>query len=502
MSSNKKFIPLSECYNKVLKGEKLEPIRESKKELTKKPVTLQQAYRVILQRLDETTDILMQQEPTGDVEEYSVSDDLANRIKKDIKKEVKVKTETGEEKSVSEVVDFVLEEKGWKKKNTDYEKVVFPQVMHAFLKNDIIANNIANYSKLAKQVGSPFSVKIIDAPETVVSYSEIIPDWFNNFFENKNGLISANDLWDISFKIAGIQVGKGELALTMISNAVKGAKGDLFVGDKNIEVEVKGSNARVGGSGYAHNVTSKELNNILNAGPEELFRRTSEKLKAEIVNTIVKKINDRSKIKGTEKEIGYYNKVKQDIENARSFDEITNDLKLLLTADGSKLFTDNIKSFISKIEAYTKHVKKEVKGAFFPAVSTFFSLANTLTDEQLIDGIVACRSYDIPEQVTAIKQAVSRIVAADKDTLFGGELTYNLKCLLAAIHLSCYKHVEHFNNILFSNDSTRRLILFRFNSELIQDNIIQSYNFLKRFKVSFNLSVEEKFKSIGFLFNI
>lgn len=499
MSSNR-YIPLSERYLKVLKGEKI--LQEKVEEPVKKPATLQQAYKVILQRIDETTDILMQREPSGDVEEFSVSDDLANKIKKDIKKEVKVKLEGGEEKSISEIIDLVLEEKGWKKKNADYEKVVFPQVMHAFLKNDIVEDKIANYSKLAKQPGSPFTTKIVDSPETVVAYNEIIPDWFNEFFENKNGVVTADDLWDISFKIAGIGVGKGELALTMISNAVKGAKGDLYISDKNIEVEVKGSNARVGGSGFAHNVTPKELNNILNVGPEELFNKTSEKLKAEIVNTITKKIEERVRVKGTEKEVEYYNKIKKDIDEAKSFDEILKDLNSLMGVGGSKTFTSIISTFINKINDYTRHVKREVKGAFSPAVSTFFSLYKNLTDEQIIDGIVACRSYDVPSQVPAIKQAVARIVASEKDTLFGNELTYNLKCLLAAIHLSCYKHVENFNNILFSNDTTRKLVLFKFNSDSIQDNIIQSYNFLKRFRVSFNLSIEEKFKSIGFLFNI
>jgi len=501
MSSNKKFIPLSECYLNVLNGKK--PIQEKKEEFAKTPATLQQAYyKVVLQKINETTDILMQQEPHGDVEEYAVSDDLANRIKKDIKKETKIKTEEGEEVSIREIIDRVLKDKGWKDGNKDYENVLH-RVLQAFSANDIVPEAISNYSKLSKLTQNPFREKLLNTPGTVVAYKDLIPDWFNNFFEDKNGLTVANALWPIQFKL-NVNVGSGELAFTMISDAKKGNVGDLHfegIGD----VEVKGLGARMGGDGFAHVSTANELNNILNTGgtssTKQLFDRTADRLKQSVVNTIDTKIAERSKVKNTQQEIAMYNKAKQDILNARSFDEIKNDLQN--SPLSQKSVRDIINVINNNIDRYTKHIKKEVKGEFFPAVLTFFTSFKELSDQQLIDGIVATRNYKSPALVPALKTVVSQIVAAEKQSLFSEQdITQSLKLLIAAIHIAVYQQHMDFMNILFLNDKTRNVVLYKFASENIQDNVKNVYEFLKKLNVYVNPSIEEKFKSVGVEFRI
>jgi hypothetical protein len=500
MSSNKKFIPLSECYNKVLKGKKPEPLQESKEVSVKQPATLQQAYRVILQRLNETTDILMQQEPTGEVEEYSVSDDLANRIKKDIKKETKIKTEEGEEVSIKEIIDRILAEKGWKDGNKDYDNVLY-RVLQAFSTNDIIAQKIANYVKLSKVTQSPFREKLLNAPGTVVAYKDLIPSWFNDFFEDKNGLTVANALWPIQFKL-NVNVGSGELAFTLISDAKKGNTGDLNfegIGD----VEVKGLGARMGGDGFAHVSTANELNNIISAGGSStsLFDKTSERLKKSIVSVIDAKIAERTKIKNTQQEIALYNKAKQDILAARSFDEIKTDLQN--SPLSQKSVRDIINNINNNIDRYTKHIKKEVKGEFFPAILTFFTSFKELSDQQLVDGIVATRNYKAQSLVPALKSVVSQIVAVEKNALFSDQdITPTLKLLIAAIHIAVYQQHMEFKDILFLNDKTRNVVLYKFTSDNIQENVKNVYEFLKRNNVYINPSIEEKFKSVGVEFRI
>ena len=65
-----------------------ESVRNQTATPSNKPQNLKQAYyRVVLEQINEDTEILMQQQGSDNVEEFKVSDELAKRIKSSIKKE-------------------------------------------------------------------------------------------------------------------------------------------------------------------------------------------------------------------------------------------------------------------------------------------------------------------------------------------------------------------------------------------------------------------------------
>jgi len=431
-----------------------------------------------------------------------VSKTVVDKIKKEIKKETKVKTEEGEEITVTQILDKVFKIKKWDQGNKDYEHILNP-IVQAFTQKEILLNEIIKYPKLINETNNPFHTKLLQSPQTVVKLREIIPVWFNNFFEDKQGEEVIRALWRVVFT-AGVNVGPGELALSFLCDARKGDKGDLYFDVGNIDVELKGRNGRFGGEGYAHNYTANELKRILNQEGDELFNRTSNRLKRDIIKTIDGVITDRKTKRGTENEVRYYNEIKQNVISAESFDEIVNNLQNFIESGTlSKIFIERINVIINSIKRYTKHIKKEVKGSFGPAITTFFTDYKNLTDQQLIDGIIAARNYEASNLIQPLKEVVLEILLKEKSELFSEtEINQNLKCLLAAIHCILYQQDEKKTNILFFNKETYNLILFNFPGGTVQEKIKNMYMFLKNSNVTINLGVDDKFKSIGVEFNI
>jgi hypothetical protein len=466
-----------------------------KKEISA-PATLQQAYyRIRVEQINEATDILMQQEPSGDVEEFKVSDDLAKKIKKDIKKEVGVETETGKT-TIDQLFDSILDSKGWKKGNPEYNSV-FQQTIQAFDLGDIVSANISKYGKLVAEKNNPTEQSLLTSPYTVFSLQNLIPSWFNEFFEDKNGLPTATALWDIRFK-QKVAVGKLELLLTLLSSGRKGDVGDVLFNSFG-EVEVKGTNARMGGDGFAHNYTAEELDKILSRGTGgQLSVRTAQRIKAGIDKRIDAIIVARSKMtRPKPEEIELLQKTKQAIDQSDNLAEIVN------TVDASTLPSDAKSAIKNMIKELTKQKEGLVKGSFAPAVTTFFSLYKELSDEQLVDGLVATRNYKVIGSIPALKAALNYIVSQKKATLFSESgMTDSLKRLIGALHIVVYQQVQKFNNILFANDEARKVILYTFKDTDLTAAIVNMYNFLEKNNAVVNLGVDKMFSSAGITFNI
>jgi len=418
-----------------------------------------------------------------------VPKNVVDNIKKEIKKETKFKTEEGEEVTVTQVLDRLLKNKGWKEGNGEYETVL-NRTVQAFTQKEIVFQNFINFIKYSKLTTNLFRQKLLQAPQTFVNISQLIPDWFNSFFEDKDGLTVINSVMKISFK-AGVDVGKGELALSMLCDARKGDVGDLYFDADGIDVELKGRDGRFGGDGFTNNHTVNELTRILNRGEDELFNQTSNRLKRDIFKTIDGIIARRESVKGTENEIRYYNKIKQDIAAAKSFDEIISDLEKFLQGGSIiKEFAKRISQIVNSLKNYVKHVKKEVKGSFSPAVTSFFANYKELSDQQLIDGILATRNYSASNLLNELKEGITDIVNKEKDTLFSeGGVNQNLKCLIAALHGICYHDFKNIANILFFNKNYD-FVLYNFPGQTVKEKIISMYNFFKNNKVTISLSVD------------
>lgn len=443
--------------------------------------------------IKEYADVVIQANPPeGNVEEFKVSDELAKQIKNDIKRQEKRPTEEGE-LSVNEIIDKVLVYDGWKSGNKDYQALL-DRVIKIFTAGDIKTENFNNLLKIQKDKNNKFRTDLLVNSGKVFSYKSLIPQSFLELFEGEAGYGVADSLWGVTFK-AKVNVGAGELAFTLLSDAVKGKTGDLMFEGIG-EVEVKGLDARMGGDGYCHNHTPAELNNIISQEAGKLSEKTLLRIKAEVYRRIENFIKSREQLKGKvsvpkEKQIEYLTNVKDSLDNADTLTELLQNIEVFGLP---KNVRDSLKT---SVQDYTQFKKGEVKGLFGPAFKTFFSMAGELTDEQLIKGIIATRNYTATNLLDALDASVTNIYSKNKQELFvGGSYTNNLPKLVAAIHTSVYHQVQKFKSVLFLNDQTKNLINVDF-KENLEQNIETIYNLLKEFNAKINLSIDDKFKSAG-----
>jgi len=445
--------------------------------------------------VSEEADVVIQANPpAGDVKSFRVSDKVAKEIIGSINKHAPSKTEEGE-LTVSTIIDKVLTDDGWKAGNKDYPALL-ERVIGIFSRGELKPENFNNLLKIQKDKNNKFRTQLLASPGQVFDYQSLIPETFVDLFEGDNGIRVADELWSVTFK-AKVNVGAGELAFTLLSDAVKGKVGDLFFEDIG-EVEVKGLGARMGGDGYCHSHTPAELNKILSAeGENKLSEKTLLRIKADIYKKIENFIKSREALKGKvivpkEQQVSFLTAVRDALDNADTVNELLKDI------DNFGL-PANIKTQLKQaVKDYSEHKAGKIKGLFSPAIKTFFSLVGELTDEQLAEGIVATRNYSAVAELSNLKNYVQGLIASSKTEFFTETgFTYNLYRLITAIHIALYQKIQKFNNILFLNDTTKKLVDFKFESNDLGQNITSVYNFFKKYNAAINMSVDDKFKSAG-----
>jgi len=483
MGEKKKYRPLDEVY-----------LRES----FAKPV-IPPPYKIIIR---EDAEVLIQKDPPhGNVEEYRVSDEVAREIRSSIKKQEVSKTEEGE-LTASAIIDKVLDMDGWKSGTRDYPALL-ERVIGIFSRGEIIPKNFNNLITIQKDPNNKFRTSLLASPQQVFAYNDLIPDSFLQLFEPGGGKKVADELWGVTFK-AKVNVGAGELAFTLLSDAVKGKTGDLMFKDLG-EVEVKGLAARMGGDGFCHNHTPGELDKILSSQSESLTKQTLQRVKADIYKKIENFIKSREALKGRvtvpkEQQIQYLNQIKDSLDNAEGLNQ-------LLTNINNFGLPANVQAQLKQaIKDYSEHKTGQIKGLFSPAIKTFFSLSRNLSNEQLVAGIVATRNYSASTEVPELTQYLTNLLEQKRDIFFPKEgvnsYNYNLYRLIASIHTALYRNVQKFSYLLFLNDNTKMMVAYKFEQGNLGQAIESLYNFYSKFDAAFNMSIDDKFKSAGITLKI
>ena len=454
-------------------------------------------YKIVIR---EDADVLIQKNPpNGEVEEYRVSDKIAKEIRSSIKKQETSKTEEGD-LTTSAIIDKVLEYDGWKVGTKDYSALL-ERVIGIFSRGEIIPQNFNNLLTIQKDPNNKFRTSLLANPQQVYAYADLIPDTFLKLFEPGGGVKVADELWGVTFK-AKVNVGAGELAFTMLSDAVKGKTGDLLFKDIG-EVEVKGIGARMGGDGFCHSHTPNELNAILSSqNSSGLSDQTLQRIKAEIFKKIETFIKSREALKGRvavpkEQQVSYLAQIRDALDNAEGLNE-------LLAKINQFGLPANIQAQLKQaIKDYSEHKEGRVKGLFSPAVKTFFSLANNLSNEQLAEGIATTRNYSAVNEKQELVAYLTNLLSQKRADFFTSEgYNYNLIRLIASIHTALYHRVQKFNYILFLNDTTKKVVAYKFENVNLGQSIESIYNFYNKFNAAFNMSIDDKFKSAGITLRI
>lgn len=480
----------------------------------KKFQSLQQSYyQVIFKKINEDTDILMQQKGSDNVEEFTVSDDLADKIKKHIDVEISREV-NGKKTSLREIIDIVLKSKKWHE-GTDSYLELLKTVLDIFSDKKINFEKILDYPQLVVDKNKSFvEQEFLNKPKQILSLLNLIPSWFNDFFEDKKGIEIASKLWNIRFKQKNM-VGRGELMFTLISDCKKGDEnsvGDLFF-DTLGSVEVKGLAGKMGGDGFVNVSTSKLLNDIYTKKTKETEKtiRLSSQIVNLVKNNIFKILDDAIKDTKRKKPLNLkqIEEIKFKIDSLESYNEIEE----LINQVGFKQVEKNniikeINNFLKKKRTYGRtNSSKDAdklnifKNDYAHSLEAFFTSYLNLSDEQLIEGILACRSYvkPLPEE---FKNYLEKEIASKKNYYFSESfLTKNLINVIASLHAVEYQEAKKFNGFIFMNDNNKKIVYYPFEKETSYTEKFKSfYTFLDNFKPTISISMSDQQKSVNIAF--
>jgi hypothetical protein len=206
-------------------------------------------------------EILIQKDQGEQLPVYKVPNEVADQILKTIRR-AEVSQDEGGDESVNNIIAKCLEIDHWAQEGNGQKSPVFFDVVRAFDEVDLDYKKFKNLEALQTDKDNPIRNVLLKDPK-VHSLNQLLSNKFKALFVNPSDAFKVlSILWSIQPK-SDANIGPGELALTMISDAIKGQEGDLQFDFGH--VEVKGNNAALGSGKVAVNSTYEELNKILSA---------------------------------------------------------------------------------------------------------------------------------------------------------------------------------------------------------------------------------------------
>lgn len=304
-------------------------------------------------------------------------------------------------------------------------------------------------------------------------------------------------MWNITEQSNRVGIGKGEMALSLLSRGYKGSPGDVkFDQNENgiqLDIEVKGLKGRPGKDNYAHGV-GKNLQKLVDNKmilSDVSIEDIQSQLYPSTLDTRWKEIYDYF-------HVTYRNKKwVRDNSGGSNGDIITDFLDSIRTIIDTKTNAD-IPAIIKQITPHMEHLQNwamsvspdgkhgiaadkymKVLGSGTGSLAHYIHSKNTLRDvsfisklpswqhkvtaffiniardmefdeEMLASGLVEVRGDTIRDQAPALKQAIKNLLLSQgKEIVFQKETLYKL---VAAIQVTAYCVADGFNRALFIND--------------------------------------------------
>jgi hypothetical protein len=456
-------------------------------------------------------EILIQKDQGEQLPVYKVPNEVADQILKTIRRAEVSQDERGDE-SVNNIIAKCLEIDHWAREGSGQKSPVFFEVVRAFDSVELNYKEFKNLEALQSDKDNPIRNVLLKDPK-VHSLNQLLSNKFKALFVNPSDASEVlSILWSIQPK-SDANIGPGELALTMISDAIKGQEGDLQFDFGH--VEVKGNNAALGSGKVAVNSTYEELNKILSAkaGGTSVQSTNIEKQKTAILSSIEKYINEYSAFianarrylpQDTELHKAHKSKL-EDLQKkantAKSFQELVNDIKdsdlpEVNTTRTGKTSKGVKAKLLDQIEMLRRIEAGEVTSTaggeyskFNPAVNAFFSNPR-ITAEDRIEGIKYVRSSDRTNQEQIAEVAKSLLEKYPKLLSWEtGDSYSDLNRFIGAIHVAEYQQEKKFKYIVFFNKDAKdknalptKIVSLGFagTGNTFKEDVVKVFEFFKR----------------------
>jgi len=463
---------LKKLYEQMLQGREIE-----KKDF--KPRTLNEAYSVIL----ENTGFYAMDMNTGTGQpKYNGLKPLG--VITDEKTLRRVKSVIASE-ALGPSIQNLVKSSGWT--NLSQEALAVKFADHGILNTDIdyIVSNKEklNAVETALNGGKPFNIKetTINSLKQISGVSELFEDLFN-WADAKTGLAS---------------IGRGEIALSLLTNGKKAKVGDLTFGD-SVFVEVKGTGGRIGKAPFAAENAVKTMQTLATKGGGQLSKRSLQAREKDFIDRIKEILTPVQSILSS----SYVTKLNEllvpfdlntknpkDVAtllvqksqavlpqarmNAISFFQNNNYIYKLENENTSKPTPDetkNLREFVDRFKAIIKQTiadlnkhessfysGKDIGTLSFKHAALHFFLENpSLTIEQAVEALTSFRNYE--ENGQEITNGLNEVLTASNNLYFNKLLQKDeraLKALVFAVSMYSYAKAANFTHFLTINDSTK-----------------------------------------------
>ena len=425
--------------------------------------------------------------------DQEITPDMFNKFRREVSRSTTVEIE-GKQYTVNQVIDMILRLDAWDQGNPEYAEKFLAPVTSVFNHADINPDGFASLYKLQTDKNNKLRTELVQQPGTAKSLYALIPAAFSGAFKNPTDAQKVFDmLYNINPSIANVSVGRGEVALSFISDAIKGDKGDLEMSGLG-EVEIKGDGARLGGDGHAVDRSVAAINSILELVGSSLSNVEIKQLKNDLIAELNSIITSRESATRSKVDVSVLKNLASRIQQEASVDEITSDIQQASPGLG-KGITNALIQKINYIK--TASVPSKVH-TLTEAVRLFFSAIDQLPYEKFIDGVVSLRSYYAQSEITAIAAAVRSLVPESEYLGYNDPKKY--EPLVAALHLVCYLLKEQFAYIVFLNDRAKTAICYQSQQDAAS-NLKAAYKFFAKNNFKFRFSVDPARKSVSVTFN-
>jgi hypothetical protein len=426
-----------------------------------------------------------------------IDNEKMDSIQRDLERSQKIKLDSGKEMTVYELIDKCFEIDGWKKGNKNYESQVLEPAKKYINNVNINRELFGNLLHIQSDPNNLIRTELLANPGTRHNYLDLISqDAFEVFASYQDAHFFIDKLWGTTTSIGNSNVGNGEIVMGLFSDAVKGSRGDLYMKGLG-EIEVKGSGARMGAGKFAQMKTKNELNKILQDREVTVDIEVLNDYKKYMTSILQ---NMKQQIPGSER-LNISQQLQQEINN---ISDVTDFDELNKTIQDSEYITKGVKTQLSsgvnkaKNRALGVEGPGNPKGTFRDAVNVFFRSNWNLLPDEIVEGVVSCRANPDEDIVDEIRLGVTAVLNSGLDILDSDHKDSNLLRLIAAIHVSSYRHHEKFNYIIFANDDTKEMVSLKFDDgESISMLIPRTFKFFTDHNASINPSLDDRMGTVG-----
>lgn len=338
-------------------------------------------------------------------------------------------------------------------------------------------------------------------------------------------------------KINTVSVGPGEVSLTMFTNAVKGAVGDLRIGD--MELEIKGAGGRLGKSDYTKGIGvdggSKYINMLMSRGTGQHFSqaegpilRKELSIKANDTTTNVNTFKNKFLKRQDDMSTALKGPIEQLILNLKSLTDVKGELNSKLIMNNLQVaynqlgehipltdkmtFVKNMNYIFNRLERLSNLNIDNLNYNWQDSAQYMFNHDWGMSPRELAEAFVEMRTEQMdPGSVASLISGLEKIF---RDADFRDKLTninkqisrgksmgqHTLQTLQAALQATSYQSVDKFDRILVLNPVTMNASNIKFDpSNDAGQQLLYVYKQLKSNPdiVVQNAGVDSRNKGIG-----